>query len=846
MFKKALPYIGVVAFFAAISLMFFHPQLKGEKLATHDQKQWKGGAQENKEIKEETGEFPLWSNSMFAGMPAYYVYFPQPDNLINTYIKPIFTLGLERPALYIVWALLSFFFLAYVLKIPWPIAVMGSIGYAFSTYTFIVLEAGHFAKVVALGFLPALFAGALLIKQKKYLMGFTVTGLLMSFEITANHPQMTYYFFIFFLAIYFLLELIEQVKKKETKAFFVWAGLFAGAVVLGVLPSSTQLLTTQEYTPYSTRGQSELTAKADQADQTTGLDRSYINMWSNGIDETWQLLIPNAKGGASGAISNNKKALEAVNPRFRQNMSGVDSYWGDQPFVGGPMYAGAVIMLLFVLGLFVLDGTLKNAIIISSVFTVVLSWGGNFSGFTDLFVDYFPMYNKFRAVASIQTVALFAIPLLATLALYKLITEKELLKQPLVIFGKKTKYTNAMALYASFILTGGIAAIFGIAPDVFFDFYKSGELQNLTSQLKSAGFNAAQTDGFLEAVETARRTLFTADAWRTFGLTAVALLILVVFSRGSIKGNMAAISMAVLVLLDMWSVNQRYVDVEAAFEPAKKVDVPFVASAADLEIQKDPTHFRVLNVSVSTFNETGTSFFHNSMGGYSGAKLKKYQELVDNYIGNEIGQIKQGMQQVQSFEDVGNLLRDKQVLNMFNTKYIIYNPGAQPLMNQQAFGNAWFAKNIAWVESADDEMAGLGKNDLRTTAVVRRDQEAVLGGESSYSGEGTITLAQYGVDEMVYSSNSSEDQLAVFSEVWYPEGWTAYIDGEVAEIARVNYTLRGLKVPAGQHEIVFEFAPSSYATGVGLAYAGSAVLLLLILGTVFMEYKNAQSSKEAS
>ena len=388
-FKKVLPYLGVLLFFITISLGYFYPQMQGKQLATHDQKQWKGGAKELEDTYHETDEIRLWSNSMFGGMPAYFVSMHYKTNLVGKYIRPLTTLGIERPAVYIIWSLVSFFILMMVLKVDIPIGVMGSIGYAFTSYNFVILAAGHFAKVIALGYLPGILAGAILIRERKYVLGLAVTALFMSFEMMANHPQMTYYFFVFFVVAYFFLEFWADLKTKNFKTYLISACFFGLAVIIGVMPSASQLLTTKEYSNYSTRGKSELTLnKSD--DKTSGLDRSYITNWSGGIAETWSLLIPHAKGPGSSRISEYKSALKKVDKQYRQNVGGIDAYWGDQPFVGGPMYAGAIIMFLFVLGLLLVEGPLKWALVFATVITTMLSWGKNFPGLTNFFIDYFP------------------------------------------------------------------------------------------------------------------------------------------------------------------------------------------------------------------------------------------------------------------------------------------------------------------------------------------------------------------------------------------------------------------------------------------------------------------------
>lgn len=835
-YKKALPYVGVVLFFMSISLGFFYPQLQGKKLATHDQKQWLGGAKEVNDYFEKTDTVALWTNSMFGGMPSYYVGMRRPNNLISKFVRPLTTLGLERPALYIMWSLISFFILMMVLKVDIPIGILGSVGYAFSSYNFVILAAGHFAKVMALGYLPGILAGAILLRKKKYVLGFIVSGLFMSFEMISKHPQMTYYFFVFFISFYFLLELISDIKNNKAKDYFKSTILFATAIVLGILPSSTQLLTTQEYTPYSTRGQSELTI-TDKEDATTGLDRSYITNWSGGIAETWALLIPHAKGPGSSALSEYESAMKNVDRKYQKSMAGFTAYWGDQPYVGGPMYAGAIIMFLFVLALFIVDGMLKWSLVLASVITVMLSWGKNFPGLTNFFIDYFPMYNKFRAVVSIEIVALFAIPVMAALALKKYFGDREFLSERITIFGKNLKLTNEKAVYLAFGLTGGISLLFWLMPTVFFDFFKAGEYDSYVSNLQGNGWPADQVDDLLLNVEAARISLFKADAIRTFGLILAAALLLLAYAKNKLKGRTALFIIAGLVLVDMWNVNMRYMDVKKGFESKRKVSEPFPIANADRTILSDKSpDYRVLNIAVSTFNETGTSYFHHSLGGYNGAKLKNYQELVDFYLANEIQQFRAGLQGVKSMNDIEPILSQMSIINMLNTKYIIFNPDVSPIVNSSAQGSAWFVNDVKWVKTADEEMLALGQTDLKSTAVIRIDQKENI--DEVGDGSGTIELITYDLDKMVYHSSTTSDQVAVLSEIWYPIGWTAYIEGEEIEISRANYLLRTINVPKGEHDIIFEFRPSSFYTGEKIALVSSLALILIMLFGVYLGISN--------
>lgn len=838
--KQLYPYLGVVIFFIALSLGYFYPQIQGKVLSSHDNQQWKGGAKEIIDFREATGEEPLWSNSMFGGMPAYYVSVQYPSNKIHTAVTPILSAGLTRPALYVFWSLVGFFILMITLKVPWPVAIIGSIGFAFGSYNFVIIAAGHYAKVVAIAFLPGILAGLVLLRQKKYLMGMAVATLFVSLEIGARHPQMTYYFFVFFLAVYFIIAFVQDLRERRLKDFLISSALFGTAVVVGVLPNASQLMVTQEYVPYSTRGKSELTI-TDQKDQTGGLDKSYITAWSNGIGETWSLLIPNVKGGASGRISENKTAMKAVDRKFRTTMDGVDAYWGDQPMTSGPMYAGAIIMFLFVLGLFLVEGPLKWTVLISSVFVTLLSWGSNFMGLTEFFIDHFPYYNKFRAVASIEIVALFAIPLLAGLALKKVWDTPEVWNEPLKLFGKQTKYKKSMALFVSFALSGGLALLFWLMPDAFFDFFKSGEAERYRSTLAQNNWSQVDVQDLLDNIEAARKAVFKMDAIRTAAYVLFAFGLLLLTWRKKVSVQTAVFGIAALVLIDMAVINLRYLN-EDNFDTARKVDAPFPKMPANEAILADQTPgYRVLNLAASTFNETGTSYYHHSIGGYNGAKMKKYQELIDFYIADEMQTFMGGLRNAQSFADIQPQLLNWNVLNALNTKYIIYSPDQNPIVNNFTFGPAWFVDRVEWVSTADDEMSKLGEVRLSETAVIREDQRALMSSEASPDSLANIQLVEYQPNRLIYKSRSSKPGVVTFSEIWYPKGWKAYIDGEETPIARANYTFRALSVPAGDHEIIFEFKPQTYYTGETVSLMGSILVILIFLGGIGWTIRNKMS-----
>lgn len=830
--KKFAPYIGIIAGFFALSLFYFSPQLSGKVMDTHDYKQWYGSAQEGRDHLEETGELALWTNSQFGGMPAYYVFIRYPNNLFRE-IKDVFSLWLDRPAGYFIVAMLSFFVLGLVLRLGPFISGLGAIMYSFNSYLFVITAAGHFAKTNALSYLPALFAGIILIYRRKYIAGLALTALAFCLELIAIHPQMTYYFVVFLLVPYGVYELICAAKKKELKQFFISSAVAVVAVILGLLPNISQLWVTQEYTPYSTRGASELTL--NEGDQTSGLDKSYILSWSNGIAETWSLMIPDAKGGASGRIAEDKTAMAAVDRKYRQVMSSVDKYWGDQPFTGGPMYSGAVVVFLFMLGLFFVQSKFKWVIVFAAVITTLLSWGNNFMPLSEFFIDHFPLYNKFRAVASIQTVTHYCLPILAMLGVREIVKNKdEFFQEKFTAFGKVTGLTNLKVLFIAFGLTGGLAILFALMPTTFFDFFKTGEVDKLYAQMSGGGMAATNINAIIDNIEDARVAIFKSSAWRSGGFIIVAFAVVLLFSRKLINQVTLIAILAVLALVDLWSLDKQYLN-DDNFVKERNLDQPFPKSPAnDFILSNEGLNDRVLNLAASTFNETGTSYFHKSIGGYSGVKMKRYQEVVEYHLSGEIESIKRALSKANTMQDVQGALQSANVLNALNTRFIIYNPQSQPILNQYTYGNTWFVGDVVSVPSANEEVMKMKEVSLKNTAVIREEFTSEIPNNISV---GTIELTNYKPDHLTYQSSNSGEGIAVFGEIYYPEGWKVYIDGEETDYLRVDYFLRGLVVPAGEHTIEFKFEPSSYHTGESISLAGSILLVLVLIGAVVYELK---------
>lgn len=832
--KRILPYVAIVVGFVAISMAYFTPQLSGKRLDTHDSMQWRGSSEEARQHYEETGEYAFWTNSQFGGMPTYYVYLHYPNNFFRPVVNAlIFTI--DRPASYVILAMICFFLLGNALGANKYLSAVMAVLYAFNSYLFVITEAGHFAKTTSLAFLPALLAGIIFTYKRKYYLGFALTALVFCFELIAKHPQMTYYFVVFLMVPYGIYELVKAVKSKQIKQFLISSAVAAGALIVGLLPNFSQLWVTQEYSKYSTRGKSELTIKGE--DQTTGLDKSYILSWSNGIAETFSLMVPDIKGGASGRLSESDAAMDAVSPKFRQVMGSVDKYWGNQPFVGGPMYSGALVVFLFVLGLFLVKSPVKWPFLFAAIITTALSWGNNLMWLSDWFIEHFPLYNKFRAVASIQTVTHYCLPVIALLAVKELQQNQESLNQPLRLFGKELKLERKNALWLAFAFTGGLSLLFALMPDVFFSFFKDGEMQRLMNQLQGAGWAGRDIDGLLDNIQAAREAILTQDAWRSFFFILIGGVAAFLFVRKTLSFYSFLAVIGVAGLIDLWMVNKNYLNDED-FTVEREVMEPFQKAPANNFIeQNEGLNDRVLNLSVSTFNETGTSYFHKSIGGYSGVKLKRYQEMVEFHISDEIAKLRQGIQNVSTQQDLNQLLAQLDVLNALNTRFIILDPNRQPIVNTQAYGNAWFVQKIKTVSSADDEMLAINDVQLNQTAVVRDEfAEAIPANLAT----GSIQLTNYELDYLTYESKSSSSGLAVFSEVYYPKGWNVTIDGEPAEFIRVNYFMRGLVIPEGKHTIEWKFEPQSYKQGEQIAMVGSILLLISFVGGIGMHFKSQQ------
>lgn len=825
LFKRILPDIVVIILFAVISFVYFFPAVtEGRILSQHDSVAGIGAGEEAKEYLERTGERTRWTNSIFGGMPTYQMApsYDSTDTLKG--VEKLYHLYLPNYVWYVFVMLLGFYILLRAFDFSVWLASLGAVLWAFSSYFFIIIAAGHIWKFVTLAYIPPTIAGMVLAYRGKYLSGGLLTAVFVALQIVSNHVQMSYYFLfvMLFMAVAFG---VDAWQKKEMPQFLKATGVLLMAGILGVCINLSNLYHTYEYSKETMRGKSEL-VKPDSHNQTkSGLERDYITQWSYGIGETFSLLVPNVKGGASVPLAANEKAMEKANPMYNSIYSQIGQYWGEQPGTSGPVYVGAFVMFLFVLGLFIVKGPMKWALLSATVLSVLLSWGKNFMGFTDFFLDYIPMYDKFRAVSSILVIAEFTIPLLAVLALKEVMARPQLVKE------------QARSFYISLGLTGGIALLFALAPGFFFPSYVSSmEMQALQ------GIPADQLAPLLANLEEIRQSIFTSDAWRSFFVIMIGTAVLWLYGMGKLKAKVTILALAVLCLADMWSVNKRYLYDEQFVEKVQQ-DNSFKPTETDKAILADKTlDFRVLNLLAgNTFNENTTSYWHKSIGGYHAAKLRRYQEMIEEHISTEMNGV---------FKAVSEAGGDMQkvapsgfpVLNMLNTRYFIFplqDGKTVPIQNPYTLGNAWFVNEVQYVDNANEEIDALHRIDPAKTAVVDKKFSAEVKSAAETDTLGTIKLTAYEPNDLKYEVNSKTGGTVVFSEIYYP-GWQAYIDGVEAPHGRADYILRAMNVPAGKHVVEFKFDPKSLHVTETVAFVALGVLTCVLVLFLFLQVRRAR------
>ena len=826
--KKYLPDVLVVIIFVVISFAYFFPaDLDGRILYRHDSSAGRGAGQETAEYHERTGKVSRWSNATFSGMPTYQTapsY--QSVSVLNQAVKA-YHLWLPENVWYVFAYLLGFYILLRAFDFRQSLAALGSIVWAFSSYFFIIIAAGHIWKVMALAYLPPMIAGIVLAYRGKYLWGFIVTAIFAAFEVDANHVQMTYYY-LFIILFMIIAYLVDAIRKKRMAQFVKATAVCAAGALIGILMNISNLYHTWQYAQESMRGKSEL-VKKDAANQTSsGLDRDYITQWSYGVDETWTLLVPNAKGGASVPLAANTEAMKKADPNFMQIYQQLGQYWGDQPGTSGPVYVGAFVLMLFILGLFIVKGPIKWALLAATILSILLSWGHNFMPFTNFFLDYIPMYSKFRTVASILVIAEFTIPLLAMMALKKIVDEPDLLT-------KKAKF-----VYISFGLTGGIALLFALMPTLFFsDFISSQELEAFKS------IPAEYLSPLESNLRSIRESIFTADCWRSFWIIVIGTLLLFLYKFKKLKAEYMVGAIAILCLIDMWQVNKRYLNDEMFVEKSVREQAQPMTQTDRQILQDKSLDYRVLNLASNTFNENETSYYHKSIGGYHAAKLRRYQELIDAYISPEMQKMMPAI--AKAGGDMTKVNGDSlfPVLNMLNAKYFIVPLQANQTVaieNPYVYGNAWFVDKVTYVKNANEELDTLGKLNLRHEAVADARFQSQLGESKNQDSTSIVKLTAYEPNQLTYDVRSATGGIVVFSEIFYPE-WTATVDGKAVEIGRVDYVLRALNVDKGHHKVVLTFDPKSVKQTETVAYLSYGVLLLVVLFAVYFKRKEDKKAQ---
>lgn len=833
--KKILPDLIAILAFVLLSFAYFFPaDIEGRILFQHDTAAGAGAGQDAQEYLERTGERSRWTNSIFSGMPTYQMAPSYDSTKPVQVVEKAYRLFLPSYVMLTFIMMLGFYILMRAFGLSVWLSGLGSIIWGFSSYFFILIAAGHIWKFVTLAYIPPTIAGVVLAYRKKYLLGGILTALFIALQIQSNHIQMSYYFMfviLFFVGAYFE----DAYRKKELPHFFKASAILAVAALIGVCANLSNLYHTYEYSKETMRGKSELKREGPAAQQTSsGLDRDYITQWSYGIGETLTFLVPNVKGGASIPIAESETAMKKANPMYGNIYSQLTQYFGDQPMTSGPVYVGAFVLFLFLLGCFIVKGPLKWALIGVTVFSILLSWGRNFMGLTDFFIDYIPMYNKFRAVSSILVIAEFTIPLLAIFALKEVLSNPESLKLK----------ENRTPLLVSLALTMGVALILAVMPEIFFSNYIPAQEMAALQQ----AIPGEQLSPLVANLEEVRKALVTSDAWRSFFVIAVGCAVLALYANRKLKASWVVAAITILCLVDMWSVNKRYLYDEQFVPKSQRVEA-FRKTATDEAILQDTDlNYRVFNISGNAFNENNTAYWHKSIGGYHAAKLRRYQEMIDHHISKEMQSVYQAIATAGGKMDSVDASKFR-VLNMLNTKYFILPAGQQgqtvPIQNPYAYGNAWFVNKVMYVDNANEEINALDTILPTETAVVDvKFKEQLKGVTEGYKDSlSVIRLTAYEPNHLVYESSSTEAGVAVFSEIFYP-GWRVTVDGQPVELARADYILRAMNIPAGKHTIEMSFDPQSLHTTEGIAYAALALLLVGVLVLVWTNRKRKTANEE--
>lgn len=801
-FQRLLPYSLALIVFIALSVIYMHPVLDGKRLFQHDVKQFAGMSKEIADFREETGEEALWAGNMFSGMPAYMISVRQKNNIARDLVD-VLTLYLPRPVNMLFLYFVGFFILMLILQRNIWLAVFGAIAFALSSYFIIILEAGHNTKALAIGLMPPLFGGIYLLFRKKLLAGFLITTLFTAMQISVNHLQITYYLFLVLLA-YGISEVIIHAKNKELKSLLKPIGLMIVSLVIALGVNTVNFWIAYEAGRHSIRGEPVLTEEV--RSQSSGLDVDYILAWSYGKKETITLLVPDFKGGGSRKeLSENSNTYQALIqngvPRHnaREFIKQVPTYWGTQPFTSGPVYAGALVVFLFIFGFFLVENRYRWWMLAIVILAIFLSWGKNMQWFSQWFIYNFPGYDKFRAVSMILVIPDFIMPLMAAMAIRRILLKQVSREQVM----KVLKYTT-------YSVGGFLLFILLFATELFT--FSSPADNNMV-----AGGQIPQW--LMDAIREDRIRLMRIDTFRSLVIIALGAAAIWLWMKNKIKAQYAIMAMAAITLIDLWGIGRRYLN-EDNFIPRRQHERPYTPTEADLQIMGDPDpHFRVYSQIQDPFREARTSYFHRSIGGYHGAKLQRYQDIIDYHL------VRQNMS----------------VLNMLNAKYFIVrdqNNQPQARKNPDALGNAWFVPEYHIVQGPDEAIAALNDFDPATEAIIEKNDAIHLKGKSIEEDESaTIKLDHYQPNYLRYTAKTNTKQLAVFSEVYFPGGWEAYINGQEAKHFRVNYTLRAMVIPPGQHEVEFYFRPDTFYKGRIIAGISSAILIVILAGGAYMLLK---------
>jgi len=824
--RPILPELLMVAIMAAVALVYMSPVFEGKTLPQGDVMHAKDQIVDVNEYQEETGEYPGWTNSAFGGMPAYQLKSPPSRNIFN-YLFRFFKLYLPGYTAAILFvAFLGFYFLLRTIKLNRWLALAGALAFGLGSHHLQLIAAGHVNKIYSIAYMAPVIAGMLLVFKRKYLAGGLLTAIGLGIQISTNHVQVTYYLGIIVL-VYLIVELIYALREKYFNHFIKSSAVLFAALILAILPNMTMLLTTYEYTQETTRGKTELTREEGASDSGLALD--YMTEWSYGVGETLNLFIPNLYGGSSyeelGPDSEFFKSLQRQRIQNSQRIAAsAPTYWGPQPFTSGPHYVGAIIIFLAILGFILIKGPKKWWLLVVIALSIMLAWGRHFMGLTEFFANNIPLYNKFRDMTNMLIIAQFALPFLAFLGIRSWFYNEKLSRE------EKLK-----KLYIATAIAGGLALIFVLLPGMFLSFTGPQDAMYQSRGMPMDGLR-------LDRISMARK-----DALRTLVFVLLGAGVLWLSIKAKIKQTYLFAGLAILILVDLWAVDRRYLNA-GNFVGKAQLERTTAATPVDNFItENEETGDRVLDLTGSNpFKYSRPSRFHRSIGGYHGAKLGRYQEMIDNYMLDEVQQIDSSLRDPQAtIQSVTSTISSMQALNMLNTRYIIIDPQQAPISNPKAMGPAWFAENIKTVMSANEEIDEIEKNDLSFTTIVHEDFSALIQDHSSGQPSATsdeIKLVEIKPNYLKYTSNSADERLAVFSEIWYPHGWKAYIDGQQTDYIRANYILRALPVPSGNHEIEWKFEPASLRTGQIVALVSSIMVLLLIAAWVFTGIRRPSSS----